>query len=61
MTAGLRVPGSVAIGRTVTTQGNAAGLAGAQMYPAVAGFYALLAHVTSRLFDRRQGIDMAAG
>jgi hypothetical protein len=39
VTASLRVPGGVTVGRTVATQRRATGLAGTQMYPSITDFH----------------------
>lgn len=39
------VPGGVLVGRRIATERDAAGLAGTQVNPRVAGFYALIALV----------------
>jgi hypothetical protein len=44
--------------RIVAAQGNAAGLAGAQVYPGAALFHALFAHTCVPNVDRCQDIDM---
>ena len=58
MSARLRVPGGVAVGRTVATKCQAAGLAGTQMNPAVAGLDTLFTLMAFRVFDGRNGVDM---
>jgi len=61
MPACLRVPGGVAVGRTVAAQCRAAGLTGTQMYPAVAGLDTLLTLMAFRVFDGRNGFEMVTG
>ena len=57
----LRVPRGVAVGGTVAAQCRAAGLTGAQMYPAVAGLDTLLTLMAFRVFDGRNGFEMVTG
>jgi len=52
----LRVPGSVAVVRAVTAERRTAGLAGAQMDPAVTGLYAFVARMALRLFDSTDSV-----
>lgn len=61
MTACLRMTAGVAVGRTVATQRCAAGLAGAQMNPLVAGLDTFLAHMAFRVLDGRNRFEMFAG
>ena len=58
MTCCTRVLGRVAVARTVTAQGDAARLAGAQVHPIRPDFHALLALVVLRGRDRAHGFNM---
>ena len=61
MSACLRVPGGVAVGRTVAAQCRAASLTGAQMDPTVAGLDTFLTLMAFWFFDGRDGFDMFTG
>ena len=59
MTGGAGVLTGVPIRRTVTAQGNAALLTGAEMDPLCADLHALSAFGNLRLFDGRDGVEVA--
>jgi len=54
MTALLRMPGGVAVGRAFAAQRRTAGLARPQMDPVVADLDALFALIAFRVFDKRE-------
>lgn len=55
MVGGIKVLGSVLVGRRITTMRLAAGLAGAQMHPAITGFDAF--HANRRPVRQRNGFN----
>ncbi len=57
----MRMFGGMAIGRTIAAESDPAFLTGSQMYPSVAGLYALLANAGLRLFERFYFAQMGAG
>jgi hypothetical protein len=58
MTAHLRVPGGVAVGRAVAAQRRAAFLAGPQMDPVRADFHTLVALMALLVFDGLDGAEV---
>jgi hypothetical protein len=57
----LRVPGGVSVGRTVTAQSRAAGLAGTQMDPAVTCLYAFVALMAFLMLYGLDSVEVSAG